>query len=82
MPYSADPEMPSGQMEICCWLQFQSLISDLREDCRVSTWLLCAGLINIPGNMTESCKFTVDSDDGSLVLIDGKVLLSDTGSLL
>jgi len=26
--------------------------------------------------------FTLDSDDGSLVLIDDKVLLSDTGALL
>ena len=32
--------------------------------------------------MTESCEFTLDSDDGSLVVIDNKVFLSDTGALL
>jgi len=48
----------------------------------VTAPVVCAGYINIPGNMTESCEFTLDSDDGSLVLIDDKVLLSDTGALL
>ncbi len=39
-----------------------------------------AGSINIPGNKSANYTFTMDSDDGSLLYIDGEQIISDPGA--
>ena len=38
-----------------------------------------AGSINLPGNKSQNYTFLVESDDDSLLFIDGKQVVSDTG---
>ena len=40
---------------------------------------MLAGSINLPGNKTQNYTFSMDSDDDSLLYMDGKQVVSDTG---
>jgi hypothetical protein len=40
-----------------------------------------AGNISIPGNATSNYTFSMDSDDGSVLFIDGVSLINHTGRL-
>ena len=42
--------------------------------------MLRTGYIIMPGNMTADYTFSMDSDDGSLLLIDGQQVISDPGA--
>jgi len=44
--------------------------------------LLDAGSLNIPSVEPANFTFLMDSDDGSLLMIDGDLVISDPGAVL
>ncbi len=42
--------------------------------------MLDAGSLNIPGVAPANFTFLLDSDDGSLLMLDGNVVISDPGA--
>ncbi len=43
-------------------------------------WLPIAGFIDLPGNESTAYTFSLESDDGSLVFIDGMKVAADPGA--
>jgi len=41
-----------------------------------------AGYLNVPGYKAGNFTFFLESDDGSLLTIDGKVVISDPGAVM
>ena len=45
-------------------------------------WLPIAGFIHLPGNESTAYTFSLESDDGSVLIIDGKKVTADSGASL
>ncbi len=48
----------------------------------LTVYLLDAGFFNMPGYKPTNITFFLESDDASLMTIDGNVVISDSGTLL